>query len=491
MFGEKRAALLARSGTVCYDWRLWISVIVGLSLRLYHLDRNSLWFDEGFSVAFARADVPALLHKTLAMEPHPPTYYLILHYWIVAFGTSPTAIRMLSVIFGAATIFLVFKIGETLGDRRVGAVGSFLLAISPFHIQYSTEARMYALLTFAGALSVWGAALFMRNMTRPPPLRTASIVLVIGISLAIATHNAGLLLWAAITATLVIIWMVVGRPWPAFRYGLVFNGTIAILFFCWLPLLLRDWQVAQTATSWMPPLGLKVTAEELGRLFAPKILEALSYQSAAVAAAAVALIALLGAYSWRHDLCAALFCVLIGIFPIVLAAGISLVKPIFVARIFLPSLILLVLLIGAAIIASRPRFVQAGLIVVIALVNFIGLYGYYVCWNREDWQTAVITIARAMHAQDIVVVASPLDEIGNIIGYYAPQLASKLTFVGDDAAVHRLAEDASGRRVWQIHTAWHDQVSGASIELALDRDHTILRSISVNLVDVKLWSPRK
>lgn len=307
--------MLKQDGAIWNDWRLWVSVIVGLGLRRYHLTDNSLWFDEGFSVAFANADVPALLHKTLTVEPHPPTYYLILHYWIAAFGASPSAIRMLSVIFGTATIFLVFNIGATLGDRRLGAVSSFLLAISPFHIQYTTEARMYGLLTFAGALSFWGAALFMRNMARPPALRKASFILVIGISLAVASHNIGVLVWAAISTTLLVIWLVDGRPRPALLYGLVLNGIIAILFLCWLPFLLEDWQIARTATNWMPPLGLKVAAEELGRLFAPKVLEALSYRAGAIAAAAVALIALLGTYSWRHDRHAVLFCVLIGIPP--------------------------------------------------------------------------------------------------------------------------------------------------------------------------------
>jgi uncharacterized membrane protein len=346
MGSEKQNPLVKQDCAIWKDWRLWVSVIVGLGLRLYHLADNSLWFDEGFSVAFANADVPALLHKTLTVEPHPPTYYLILHYWIAAFGDSPAAIRMLSVIFGTATIFLVFNIGATLGDRRLGAVSSFLLAISPFHIQYSTEARMYGLLTFAGALSVWGAALFMRNMARPPALRKASVILVIGISLAVASHNTGLLVWAAISTTLLIIWLVDSRPRPALLYGLVLNGIIAILFLCWLPLLLEDWQIARTATNWMPPLGLKGAAEELGRLFAPKVLEALSYRAGAVAAATVALIALLGTYSWRYDRRAVLFCVLIGILPIALSAAISVAKPIFVARIFLPSLIPLHLLIA-------------------------------------------------------------------------------------------------------------------------------------------------
>jgi mannosyltransferase len=488
MRSDNQIASLKQRGAVWNDWRLWFSVIVGLTLRLYRLGDNSLWFDEGFSVAWANSAVPELLHRTLLAEPHPPTYYLMLHYWITAFGASPVAIRMLSVIFGTATIFVVFEIGATLSDRKLGGVGSFLLAISPLHIQYSTEARMYAQFAFAAAFSVWGAALFMRNMAQRQPLRKAAIILVIGISLMLASHNTGVLVWAAISTTLLIIWLLDGQPQPAFRYGLIFNGIIAILFLCWLPLLLEQWQIAKTATAWMPPLGLKVAAEALGPLFAPKIEQALSYRAAAATAAAVVLIALAGAYFWRHDRRAVLFCVLIGILPITLSAVVSLAKPIFVTDIFLPSLIPLDLFVAMAMIACRSPIMRAGIIAVVAFVNLAGLYGYYFRWQTEDWRTAVSTITKAMHTQDIVVMTAPLAEM--VIGYYAPQLPSKITLVVDVAAVGRLAEAASGHRVWQIATAWHDQVNSTSIARALDQDHTVLRSVPVNLIKVTLWDPR-
>ena len=469
---------------------MWVSVIAGLALRLYHLSYNSIWSDEGFSVASGNATVPQVIHEILTVEPHPPTYYLILHYWIDAFGASPAAIRAPSVIFGVGAIFVVYKIGATLSDRRLGGVSSFLMAISPVQIQYGTEARMYSLLTFAAALGIWGAALFMRNMTSVAILRRASVILVVGISLAIASYDTGVLVWTAISVTLFIIWLLNGRPAPALRYGLIFNGIIAILFLFWLPFLLEQWQIAQTATNWMPPLSAKVVAEALGPLFAPKIEQALSYRAAAFVAAVVVLIALLGAFCWRHDRRAIVFCVLIGTIPVASAAAISLVKPIFVTNILLPPLIPLYLLIATAIIACRPRFVQGGVIAVVVLVNLAGLYGYYFCWQTEDWRTAVSTIAKAMNPNDIVVVATPpSDLIIDVVGYYSPQLSNKLTFVGDRTAVERLIDASSGHRVWQIATGYHDSISEASMARALDRDHAISRSIPLNLISVTLWSP--
>ena len=77
-----------------------------------------------------------------------------------------------------------------------------------------------------------------------------------------------------------------------------------------------------------------------------------------------------------------------------------------------------------------------------------------------------------------------------VVGYYAPQLPSKIILVVNAAAIGRLAEAASGHRVWQIAAPGYDQVNSASIARALDREHTVLRSIPGNLIKVTLWSAR-
>jgi 4-amino-4-deoxy-L-arabinose transferase-like glycosyltransferase len=130
--------------------------LLALVLRLARLGFQPLWWDEGWSLYFATTDVGSLLRLT-AVDIHPPGYYLLLHLWIQAFGPSPLSIRLLSVLIGTATVLLIGWVGRIYLGRRGGFLAAFLLAVSPFHIFYSQEVRMYGLATLLGLAALhWG-----------------------------------------------------------------------------------------------------------------------------------------------------------------------------------------------------------------------------------------------------------------------------------------------------------------------------------------------
>ena len=51
-------------------------------LRVLHLDRESLWVDEAFTVANAR--LPLDLIWTAQVDVHPPLYYAALKAWLAS-----------------------------------------------------------------------------------------------------------------------------------------------------------------------------------------------------------------------------------------------------------------------------------------------------------------------------------------------------------------------------------------------------------------------
>ena len=55
-----------------------------------------LWLDEAQSVAIARLPLPELF-AALEEDGSPPLYYVLLHVWTSAFGTSATAVTETSV----------------------------------------------------------------------------------------------------------------------------------------------------------------------------------------------------------------------------------------------------------------------------------------------------------------------------------------------------------------------------------------------------------
>jgi uncharacterized membrane protein len=124
-------------------------ILVALGLRMARLGFQPLWWDEGWSLYFATLDLGSMLART-AVDIHPPFYYLLLHLWTGLFGTSAGSARLLSVLLGTATVPLLYATGRRLLGFRGGLAAAFLLAISPFHIYYSQEVRMYVLVTLLG-----------------------------------------------------------------------------------------------------------------------------------------------------------------------------------------------------------------------------------------------------------------------------------------------------------------------------------------------------
>src|SRR5258705_4214085 len=63
--------------------------------------------------------------------------------------------RILSLIFGVATIWLVYKIGRRLFGPATGLIAAAMFALSPIAILLSQQVRMDAQMTFLVALAFW------------------------------------------------------------------------------------------------------------------------------------------------------------------------------------------------------------------------------------------------------------------------------------------------------------------------------------------------
>lgn len=127
--------------------------IASLAVRLYLLDGQSLWSDEGTSVALALRDLPAITTGA-ALDIHPPLYYYVLHFWMLALGSGEIAVRAPSVLLGAGVSLLTFALGLRIFGWWAGIAAAVLSIVSPLQVQYSQETRMYMLATFLGLLTV-------------------------------------------------------------------------------------------------------------------------------------------------------------------------------------------------------------------------------------------------------------------------------------------------------------------------------------------------
>ena len=139
--------------------RVQLSVLtaLGLWLRLVSLGRESLWLDEAISYLTAELPLANIVNNTV-QSSHPPLYYLLLHFWLRMVPNSDTAVKLLSVLWGILLIPAIYLLCQQLfANRPVSLTAALLVTISPFHILYSQELRMYTLLMF---LVVMGTAVY-------------------------------------------------------------------------------------------------------------------------------------------------------------------------------------------------------------------------------------------------------------------------------------------------------------------------------------------
>ncbi|MCC9076965.1 glycosyltransferase family 39 protein [Litorilinea aerophila] len=134
----------------------WLAVVaftvLGFGLRLYRLEAQSLWYDEGVTADIARRSLAELTRWT-AGDIQPPLYYYVVAAWGRLAGWSEWSLRFPSAFFGTLTIPLLALLArEVTRQRLAGILAAAIGAVHPLLLYYSQEARMYAMLTALGVL---------------------------------------------------------------------------------------------------------------------------------------------------------------------------------------------------------------------------------------------------------------------------------------------------------------------------------------------------
>ncbi len=203
-------------------------VALAVLLRQALLTR-SLWFDEGYSLDVARRTLPQIWAFLRTNDSHPIGYYAFLSMWIRWAGTGLIQIRAPSLVFGLAAVVLTWRIGRELFSPAVGVVAAALVAVNPFQILASDEARMYPLLECLGLVATW----ILWRASRPEA-RAWWWVGYGGV--------AALLLYTSYYAVLLlcaqVLWVAGSRPWRAALTRLGIAGVVALALYApWIPVI--------------------------------------------------------------------------------------------------------------------------------------------------------------------------------------------------------------------------------------------------------------
>lgn len=183
-----------------HSQRLLLIFGLALLLRAPSVGTKSLWLDEAYSVF--QAEREELAEPVFVEGPHPPLYYVMLHYWVRIAGNGEAAVRLPSVAASVAGIGLLYLLARTLAGRTVALLAAALLALSPLDVWYAQEARMHIFVTFFALL--YALALVWNHP--------------VGIVVAAGALGAGLYfdyamlpLWVALSALWLVAWWRQGR----------------------------------------------------------------------------------------------------------------------------------------------------------------------------------------------------------------------------------------------------------------------------------------
>lgn len=204
-------------------------ILLAFAVRLQNLSGDSFWFDEVLTMRVIEGGQA----KIFSQSDHPPLFYLLTALASHLFGANEFAVRLLSLIAGTISIPLLITLGHQMGYLETGLWAALLLALSPFHIQFSQEARHYALLM---TISLATFLLLHRALRQPTGKSWLAYGLLTLVNIYI--HYSAFIVLAA-QSLIIVLWFIVQLRQRQYRHGLYPLATALIIVFGYLPWLSR------------------------------------------------------------------------------------------------------------------------------------------------------------------------------------------------------------------------------------------------------------
>ena len=139
-------------------------ILFGTVLRFWNLGQWSFWIDEAFTVR----DAQNLSLDSWRVIPNPIPYLAVKLSMSIA-GNSEWGSRFIPCVVGIACIPMVFGLGRTLFNWRIGLLSSAFVACSSWHLFWAQNARYPVFTFFFGVLTAW---FFYTSLERDSTLLT-------------------------------------------------------------------------------------------------------------------------------------------------------------------------------------------------------------------------------------------------------------------------------------------------------------------------------
>lgn len=474
------------------DLPLAAIIAVGAALRLYRLGAQSFWFDE---TAEMRVAMRALSQIVTGREgigvvygPHgmsgdvqPPLTHYVYHFWL-KLGCGEFWVRLLPALLGVLTIYVLYALGRDLLGRSQGLFAAFLLAVSPFHIWYSQDARPYSFLVL---FSLAGMFYFLRALRQGG--RTNRLLYVVFMLAAMYSQPYAAFVFVAQMAYAALArW----REGKVVSPPVVQFASIAVLFLPWVYVSVNIMGKHIQAPK---PIGLSALfytfyAFIYGFSMGPSVAQLRLHQSIGSfvpylplivpMAGVVALLFIRGVSSvFRRSANTGLMLLLWLLLPIISAWALAKVTGgNYNARYASVSVPAFFLILADGFLCTRKSYARAVALVVIVITCAYSLWNYYFIplYQKADVRTAAGYISER-YAPGDVIFAAPESEFR---WYYLERMGMRSPVLGFNAQSNPLGAIRAGlkkgdfRRLWVIlPVPWANEPAAKDLQASLARDY--------------------
>ncbi len=389
---------------------------IALLLRCLFIANRGIWYDDAFSIFLSRQSFTSIVSGTAA-DTMPPLYYFLLHIWM-RFGQQIWILRSLNVILSLGIVALAYLWVLRLFGRGAALWAAAFTAVSSFQVYHAQELRMYALLALSLLGYIW---FFTRLWQTVNDSIKSSWHDWLGLSLcgAAAMYSHNLAVFTLIAPGLLVL---AKRKW---RFLIAWMGALAAILLMALPwLLMIPGQVEKIQKAfWTPRPGVVEILQALVQANANLPLPA-GLLMTAVFICLLVLVLVIWEMRKNHwwDENTQLLLVLAIVPPALMFVVSYIMRPIFVPRAFVPSMIAYYAL--AARVAAKTQVRPVGwfvglALIMISLVSLPPLYSND-SFPRSPFQSAASYLTANIPPDSLVIHDNKLSYFP--MAYYAPGL---------------------------------------------------------------------
>ncbi len=286
-------------------------VLLGATLRFWNLDAKAVWMDEVitalFSLGRSYLDVPlevafsrSALEQLFTFQPttcgaiaqtvstqsvHPPLFFCWMHNWLSWLQPINQSwvwkLRTLPALAGVGAILAIYYLNRIAFSKQVGLLGAIVMAVSPFAVYLSQEARHYTIPMLLLCLALLGTIRIQQDLREQRLQFGVWLGWVAVNSVGFYIHYFFILATIAQLLTLLVLQLKLYTPHPT-PHTLFYRRTwftllftilaIGLTYLPWLPTFLSH--LRRPETNWLEPSqsGLLAAIAPLYQLLAGWVL---------------------------------------------------------------------------------------------------------------------------------------------------------------------------------------------------------------------------